>query len=200
MSKAQQSKSKSAYRGYIGYTAKVIALFAGHQITDDVEMQNSINEMRIMLADAETEIFDGVLFSRTANIDLWKTRFQERTDYALDKVRELLERQLHTQDDEAEKQFRAAAAAFGTDVDTYAQFLQWNVAQVISKSAGMSERGTAYTHLGDVLKVYAKLSFAIEYVRFDGRYYHVKVTDSGRRRSASRRTRKRSTRKKKARV
>lgn len=200
MSKQQQSRSKSAFRGWIGYTAKIISLYSGNVVTDDVDLQNVLNEARLTMADAQTEIFDGVLFSATRNIDLWNVRFEERATLSLDKIRDALERQLNAGADEDEKAFRAAAKAFGTDPGTYAEFLQLGITPLVQKDPRLQERGTAFTNLKDIINVYRKIAFATEYVRFDGRYYHARVTDSGRRRTSSRRTRTNKTRKKKVRV
>lgn len=189
MAKAQQSKSKSAYRGWIGYTAKVIALFAGSLVESSEDVQSKLIEAYSMLYDAQTEIFDGVLFSSTANIDLWSNRFQERRDYALDKIRESLEKQLHTQDHAAEKEFEAAAKAFGTDVETYAEFLALDVSHGRGSQSSAEERRTAYVKLRDVMNVYTKIARFIIFVRYDGKYYHVAMGSSGGARRSHRRSR-----------
>lgn len=190
MSKAQQSRSKSAYRGFVGYTAKIALYYGGQSIADDVEMVSVLADARTAIEDTQTEIFDAVLFSRTRNVDLWRSRFEERTQETLDKIRAALQEQLDTTLDEEEEEFRREALAFGTDMETFARFLQLGVQYNISKDAEKDERRTAYVNLQDVINVYTKIAFAVKNVRFDGVYYHVSVANSGGGRRKSRGTRR----------
>lgn len=187
MSKQQQSRSKSAFRGFIGYTAKVIQLYQGSTVTNPEEMQNVLSEAAAMIDDTRVEMYDAVLFSRAKNVERWDDDFRSRAAYAVDKIRESLQEQLDRSIDEDEKAFREAAAAFGTDVETYAQFLQWDKPGIVASAATNEERKTAYTDLKDVLRVYTKIAFAVIHVRYWKGFYYLAVGDSGGRRRQSRR-------------
>ena len=190
VSKAQQSKSKSAFRGFVGYTAKVSLFYSGQQITDEVEMQSVLNDAKIAIEDTKTEIYDAVLFSNTRNIDLWEQRFNERLDETLDKIRAALQEQLDRKMDEDEKAFAEEARRFGTTPTIFAQFLALAVQYNRSVNPETDERKTAYVNLQDVINVFTKIAFAVKNVRYDGRFYHVSVAASGGGRRKSRRTRR----------
>lgn len=187
MSKQQQSQSKTAYRGFVGFSAKIILFSQGRKVETPEDMQNLLTEAEAELRDEAGEFYSAVLFSRTRSTDLWQGRFEERIGYALDKIREQAERQLERSYDEAEAEFERAAAAFGTDVETYAEFLQWDKPGITSSESGDRERKTAYTDLGDVLNVFTKISFAVIYVRYWQGFYYIAVGDSGGGRRKSRR-------------
>ena len=187
MSKQQLSRSKTAFRGFVGYTAKSVLYFSGQVVQSDEDAQNVLAEARIAFEDTAKEIFDGVLFSSTRNIDLWTDRFRERLEDSLNKIRESLDEQLATSLDEAEAEFKRAAAAFGTDVETYSEFLAWDKPGLVSASADREERKTAYTDLQDVLNVYTKIAFAVIHVRYWKGFYYIAVGDSGGRRKPRRR-------------
>jgi len=187
VSKAQQSRSKTAFRGFIGYTAKVVSYYQGFVATTPEEMQNILSEAAAAIDDTRVEMYDAVLFSRARNVDRWDDDFRSRAAYAVDKIRESLQEQLDRSLDEDEKAFREAAAAFGTDVETYAEFLAWDKPGIVAASASHEERKTAYTDLKDVLRVYTKIAFAVIHVRYWKGFYYLAVGDSGGRRRQSRR-------------
>lgn len=187
MSKQQQSKSKTAFRAFVGFSAKIIAFATGRPVATPEDMQNLLIEARSELEYEANEFYGQVLFSRTRNTDLWEGRFRERVEYAVDKIREQAERQMERSYDEAEEEFKRAAAAFGTDVETYAEFLQWDKPGIAQSDSGGTERKTAYTSLEDVLRVFTKIAFAVIYVRYWKGFYYIAVGDSGGGRRKSRR-------------
>src|SRR5687768_15664255 len=199
MPKQQQSRSKTAYRGFIGYTAKMIQFYEGASASSSEEIHSILAEARIAITETQEEIFDGVLFSRTRDVDRWLTDFRLRTEYAIDKIRESLEEQLQRKLSDSEAQFRKAAAEFGTDADTFAQFLTIFPNYTIGKTGHKDERKTSYSNLQDVINVYSKIAAFVKNVRFDGRYYHVEVAGSDLARARSRRTRRKKKTKTKVR-
>lgn len=187
MAKQSQSRSKSAYRGFVGYTAKMIQFYEGASASSDDDIANILAEARIEIEQTEVEMFDGVLFSRTRDLDRWKDDFRNRTAATLDKIRESLEEQLAKKLSDSEAEFRKEAAFYGASPDDFAEFLLWSKPIIKTSDSFFGERKTSYTSLRDVLNVYTKIAFAVVHVRYDGKFYHLLVEGSDGRRTAHRR-------------
>ena len=176
----QQSKSKTAYRNFVTVSRMILDYARGETVTNEVEMSSKIADLMAQVEDKSAELFGGVIFSNTSNESLWESRFRERVDYIRDKITENLWDKIYDEEmsdgDSAERD----AVAFGTDVDTWLDFLSYGIDWSISSKGRDKERVTAYTDLGDFINDFAHISSSVEHVRFTGRFYKITVTDSAR--------------------
>jgi hypothetical protein len=185
MAKAAQSKSKTAYRTFVTNTRLLIEFYSAQPVHDPSEMQNQITELKGRLQGEFGFVFADVASSNTRSVDLWEGRFQERIDYAIDQVYEAYYKQLDEGNDDVDEELRRDAAAFGTNVETWLDFLGLDIAWLISTARGISERATVYTDLRDVINDFGHIASAIEHVRYSGGFYYLTVTESGRGRRRS---------------
>jgi hypothetical protein len=195
----QQSASKQVYRDYVTSSRIVLDHYAA-QTVRTLEEGNALRQEAIIALEQERENQIGlILFSRTNNPDLWIDRINERIAYVADKLEEGYFEQIEKQQSPADDTLAKAAKAFGTDVETYTDFIFAGFTGIVSDKPVERERARVYTNLRDVINDWEKNVGFTKYVRFHAGFYWVAVQGSDNRRRKTKARRTRSARKKRVR-
>jgi len=191
MASLNQSQSKQAYRDYITVSGLFVDFYieSGRERGIDGRLALFI-ELEGRLRDEARLAGQRVESSRSRDKMLWLSRIDERTDFAEALVEAAYEQQdedsSNPDEEDGDDARRREAEAFGTDIQTWLDFLDLEINWSISGKAKDGERFRAYSRLEDVMDDTGHYSSAVEHVRYDGRFYWLVVGESSRSKRSTR--------------
>lgn len=177
------------------FSRKLFSHYRGRRVSNPEDAENRLADFMNELEAERDNVIGLIIFSRSPNPDIWTNRLADRIEEIRNLLIEDSYEQLDNQGSDADEQLRKDAEAFGTDVETWLDFLAAGFNYIIDASAKDKERARSYVDLRDVINDWQKLVGFVRYVRFSGERFFVSIQDSGGRRRQARRKRKKKTRK-----
>lgn len=191
MASLNQSQSKQAYRDFVTVSALLEDFYIERgkergvdgRIDLFIELEERLkNEARLALERVES--------SRSREKMLWVSRIEERRDWIEQQVTAAYDQAdaetSFGEDEYVDSVPAKEASDFGTDVNTWLDFLALEIPWSISSKQAEGERYRAYSYLEDVLNDTIHFSSAITHVRWDGRFYWLVIGESSRKKKSSR--------------
>lgn len=184
----KQSVSKQAYRDYITVTNMLIQDFTAQGRETDADGRLQLYDEFLVRIKQEAETaYNRIDNSRSRDKPLWYDLVDTREIYADERLQKIyVEIEEEDEEDEDDRLAREAEE-FGTDVDTWLEFLEYGLEWYIGTELRSTERYRPYAYLEDLIQDIVNYASAVEYVRFDGEFYWIAVADSSRRAPRSRR-------------